>query len=347
MNNKLVSVCVTSYNRPSTIRQLIISYKNQSYKNKELIISDDTPSMDVIKNVVDELNDGSIRYFHNEKSLGFPRNFLNSLVLAKGDVRITIGDDDVFASKNALKRYVEIFERNPHVGFVYSNQYQFSGDFTVECKITKFVKDQLFPAGEVAVKNLLIHSVFIGGQAFRGDVNFPDLYPEKDLLHPQVQLVGNILATWDGFGISEYAIGVRSHKEQIIFRALKDETIKREGKHMNVELIEIFEALRIKWSWSFNQNFLVKQLIDNYPVVMIKEIVMLGEKGMSSCYSNFCEQSQMARESFKLRCIYWLSKILPTIFFSWVREIALVLMKLKNKKEFSLVKKQLDEIASL
>lgn len=345
MNQKKISVCVPSYNRPETIRQLINSFKNQTYPNKELVICDDSPT-DNVSNIVDELNDGSIYYYHNKPGLGFPKNFLECLMKANGDYRLTIGDDDILASITALEEYVNVFETNPKVGFVYCNQIQFNNDFQVECEINKFKEDTLFNAGKSAVENLLIHSIFIGGQAFRGDTDFRALYPEREILHPQVQLVGNILATRDGYGLSEYAIGVRSHQDQIIFRALKDKSIQRDGKHMNIELIDIFDGLKAKWQWDFSSDFLVKQLIKNYPVVMIKERIILGFFGMRKCYKDFCNKSYLADRSVKLRVIYIFCLVSPVALLALVRWMIMKSIQLQYTIKFSKLKANLQRIVT-
>lgn len=343
MNNQKISVCVPTYNRPETLYHLISSYKKQTYKHKELIISDDTPD-NSIQEVVEKLNDGTIRYFHNVPSIGFPRNFLESLLRGSGSYRLTIGDDDIFASEVALERYVETFNENPNVGFAYSNQYQFNNKLEVEYKITKFARDTLFSAGEHAIKNLLIHSIFISGQAFRGDTDFRSLYPQVDILHPQVQLVGNILAQKDGVGLCEYAIGVRSHQDQIIFRALKNESIKRQGKHMNIELLEIFRALKKRWGWEFTENFLVRQLIENYPSAMIKERIVLGKEAVRQYYSDFCNQSAIVGQSIKLRMLMFVCQYAPTMFVTLIRFTVIAVVKTWYFRSYKRVAKNLREL---
>jgi glycosyltransferase involved in cell wall biosynthesis len=343
---KKISLCVPSYNRPETLRDLIYSYLHQTYANKELVISDDSPT-NVVEAVIRELDDGTFRYFHNRESLGFPRNYLASLTRASGDYRLTLGDDDILASEKALERYVAAFESNPHVGFVYSNQVQFGTGYDVECVITKFSRDEVVNSGEDAVKRFLIHSVFIGGQGYRGDIPFREWYPQNDLLHPQVYLAGSVLAHYAGCGLSEYAVGVRSHQDQIIFRALKDKGVRREGTHVNIELLDIFEALRGRYGWKFNNDFLASQLIENYKVLILKEKVILGDGILAQYYQEFCDRCLLARRSLKLGMVYFICRLLPASIVSLIRSVIMRCVKLRNRKAFGVYRQKLRLLVSV
>ena len=120
MKHSTISLCVPTYNRADTLKQLIHSFLLQDYKHKELVISDDSSNDDVY-NLISSYKDKNIRYYRNKPSLGFPKNFLNSLLKATGDYVITLGDDDVLFSTTTLSRYVEVFDHQPDVHFIYSN----------------------------------------------------------------------------------------------------------------------------------------------------------------------------------------------------------------------------------
>jgi len=343
MNQKKISVCVPAYNRPETIRQLINSFKNQTYPNKELVICDDSPT-DNVKKVVDELNDGNIIYQKNSPSLGFPKNLLHSLMSADGDYRLTIGDDDILFSPLTLERYVRAFEANPSVSFIYPNMIQFNDDCNVECSFNVFPKDQVFSAGENAIKSLLNFSVFIGGQCFRGNIPFETLYPEREILHPQVQLVGEVLARSDGMGLSIYAVGARTHNDQIIFRAMKDKSIQKDGKHMTIELLDIFDELKKKCNWLFTNEFLVHQIINSYLPVMIKEKIILGNPYLTQYYKSFCDRSPIALKSWKLKLVYYACLILPKKMLILLRIVIMKAIQFVHQREYKMFGRELEAI---
>jgi glycosyltransferase involved in cell wall biosynthesis len=153
-----ISVCVPTYNRPDTLKQLINSYLKQNYDNKELVISDDSPD-DSIKNLVASYNNKSIKYFHNKMSLRFARNLLMSMKRATGDYVVLLGDDDVFMNTKALTDYVNAFRKYKNAGFVYSNMIQFSPEMNIQYIITFTDKNRMFKKGEDSMKNMWIRSI--------------------------------------------------------------------------------------------------------------------------------------------------------------------------------------------
>jgi glycosyltransferase involved in cell wall biosynthesis len=342
---KKISLCVPSYNRPETLRQLINSYRKQNYPNKELVISDDSPN-ESIKKMVEKLNDKTIRYFHNYPGLGFSKNLLESIKRASGDYIILLGDDDVFLSPDVFSEYVKVFEENSSVGFIYSNQIQFSNKMNVEYIINFFSENKLFKKGKEAMENMWIRSIFIGGIGIRNSRNIIDFYSKKKILHPQVELIGNIINSYDAYIISKNYIGFRSHSDQIIFRALKNKTVRQEGHHMTIELLDIFNSLKRKYNLEINFDFAAKQLISQQLMMTFKEKSILGNDEMKKNYKNFCKVSDVANNSRILKCAYLLARVMPPFGIDLARSLALKMLEFKNKKEFDRFKAQLTAIIS-
>jgi len=343
MKSRKISLCVPSYNRPDTLQQLIRSFMLQDYQNKELIISDDS-STDDVETLVKKLHYSRIHYYRNTPSLGFPKNLLASILHAEGDYLVTIGDDDVLFSPKSLSKYVEVFDNNPEVHFIYSNQVQFNSGGMVESIITKFKNDILFGKGTESLDNMFLHSIFIGGQGFRRNTKFKDLYPKKNILHPQVQLVGSILAEHASYGVADYCIGVRSHEDQIIFRALKNKHIQMDGDHMNIELPIIYRDICKKYSIKSHEPLLIEQLINNYPPVIIKEKMYLGNTILKKYYYKFCNLSPIAADSLKLKLLYAVSSITPTSVLAVFRQVMMGMVRLYNFSKFKKEEKFLQNI---
>ncbi len=346
MKTSRISLCVPTYNRPDTLEQLIHSYLLQDYKFKELVISDDS-SNDEVMLLINKINEPSIHYFRNKPALGFPKNLLASMLRAKSDYIIVLGDDDVLYSNKTLSKYVKGFDDNPDVHFIYSNQIQFNSTGTVEAVITKFTKDTIFEKGSEGLTNMFLHSIFIGGQGFRKTTDIESLYPKKNILHPQVQLVGSIISEHSSLGLSEYCIGVRSHEDQIIFRALKNKHIQMDGDHMNIELPKIYRSLVKKYSIKNSEETIIDQLINNYPPVIVKEKMYLGNQILSKYYYKFCNLSAHAAKSKKLKFMYFASLISPAIVLTLLRQIIMKLQQLYNRPLFSKKEHELRKILQI
>ena len=65
----MISSCYTTYNRAQTIRMAVDSVLNQTYRDIELIIVDDT-STDGTQDICYQIADDRIRYLRLEQRLG-------------------------------------------------------------------------------------------------------------------------------------------------------------------------------------------------------------------------------------------------------------------------------------
>lgn len=340
-----ISVCVPAYNRPDTLRQLINSYLHQDYKNRELIISDDTPN-DSVKKLVDSYKNNSIKYFHNKPSLRFAKNLLMCMKMAKGDYVIVLGDDDVLLRAATLSDYVKVFRKYPKVGFVYSNIVQFSPDMDIQYIINFTNVNKMYKKGEESMKYIWPRSLFIGGMGIRNKKDIYKFFPAKKVLYPQVEFVGHIANNFDTYLLKDHNIGFRSHDDQIIFNALKNKSIQQQGNHTVIEFFEIFEKLRKRYNLAINSDFLAKELINLQSVMMFKEKTNLGVKGMEYYYKEFQKLSTVVKNSKKLKAAFLVAKYTPSSFITVGRKMTLGFLKKSKRKEIKRYKKSLDHIIS-
>lgn len=103
---KKISVCIPSYKRPDNIKRLLQSIAIQTFRDYEVIITDDSPD-DSVKSVVDQFSELPIFYFQNEKPLGTPANWNYAVSLAKGEWIKLMHDDDWFRSEDSLQQFAQ------------------------------------------------------------------------------------------------------------------------------------------------------------------------------------------------------------------------------------------------
>lgn len=338
---KKISVCVPSYNRPETLDTLIKTFLKQDYPNKELVISDDTPNDSILK-LVKNYKNSSIKYFHNNPGLGFSKNYLDSMLHATGDYLFTIGDDDILVSKHVLSTYVDVFNKYPKVGYIYANLVQFSDSMQVEYIINTFDKDTYFKQGDESMYGLWTTSIFIGGIGIRNTSQLKKLYPEKKILHPQVQLIGEIINRSDSYGLSQFCVGVRSHQDQIIFRALTNKKIKQDGKHMNTELFEILKKLQTNYAFTYNKDDLAKKLLPQTAIMLYKEKSVLGNAMMQENYHNFLKQSSIPGNNLKFTLHYYIALLIPSFFVEQLRSLALFYVQITQKNKLQKFQSQIN-----
>lgn len=99
-----VSVLTPIYNTDPTILKITIeSILNQSFKNFEFIILNDSPENSEIEEIVRSYNDPRIRYLKNKKNLGISES-RNVLLHASRGKYIAILDHDDISKVNRLEK---------------------------------------------------------------------------------------------------------------------------------------------------------------------------------------------------------------------------------------------------
>lgn len=96
-----ISFIVTCYNKALYLKECLLSIKEQSYVNKEIVVVDDCSSdesVSVIENFKAENPDIDIKIVRNKQNVGQLTSFLNGVKVADGEfVTLTDGDDVLFS----------------------------------------------------------------------------------------------------------------------------------------------------------------------------------------------------------------------------------------------------------
>jgi glycosyltransferase involved in cell wall biosynthesis len=99
MDENTITVGIPTYNRPDNLVTMIKCLQGQTYKNINIIVSDNASNESCgIENIVSEFinNDSRITYFKQDENIGAIRNMLSILECAKSNYFIWVADDDIF-----------------------------------------------------------------------------------------------------------------------------------------------------------------------------------------------------------------------------------------------------------
>ena len=121
--NPKVSVLTPIYNtNPQYLRECIESVLNQTFKDFEFLILNDSPNNKEIEKIVKEYakHDKRIKYIKNAKNIGITPSRNKLLKMAKGEY-IAIFDHDDISLPERLEKEVEYLDNNPDVGVVSCN----------------------------------------------------------------------------------------------------------------------------------------------------------------------------------------------------------------------------------
>ncbi len=122
----LVSFVVPCYNYAHFLPQCINSILGQTYREFEILIMDNC-SPDNTPEVAASFRDPRVQHIRNEVNLGHVRNFNKGITMARGKYVWVVSPDDWLRSPDILKRYVDLMERNPQVGYVFCQAIEVRG----------------------------------------------------------------------------------------------------------------------------------------------------------------------------------------------------------------------------
>lgn len=96
----LVTVGMPTYNRPNALRRAISSIQAQSYRNLDIVISDNASPDPDVRNVIATAarQDSRIRPFRQDRNIGPSANFIFVLAQSLGDFFMWAADDDEWDS---------------------------------------------------------------------------------------------------------------------------------------------------------------------------------------------------------------------------------------------------------
>lgn len=126
-----LSICIPTCNRATHLANCIhslISAQAHSESSFQICISDNNSrdnSEEVVRDAQTQIH---INYNKNNTDIGFARNLLKVVSMAKGEYVWVIGDDDLLIPR-AISELARLIERHPQVDFFYVNSYILSTDY--------------------------------------------------------------------------------------------------------------------------------------------------------------------------------------------------------------------------
>jgi len=110
----LVTVGIPTYNRPEGLQRTLEAIAGQSYRNLEIIVSDNCSTDPNVRKIVETylLKDARVRYHRHDSNIGAISNFFSLLDLAQGDYFMWAADDDWW-DQDFVEVSVESLQNHP------------------------------------------------------------------------------------------------------------------------------------------------------------------------------------------------------------------------------------------
>jgi glycosyltransferase involved in cell wall biosynthesis len=129
----LVTIGLPTYNRPGGLQKCLQSILNQTYKNLEIIISDNHSTDEQVQQIIltAAANDKRIKHFRQPVNIGLEGNFNFVFSKASADLFTWVSDDDYFDT-NYIEACVTFLKNNPDyvlcsgiARYYYKNEFYF------------------------------------------------------------------------------------------------------------------------------------------------------------------------------------------------------------------------------
>lgn len=131
----LVSVIIPTYNRPAYLREAIASVVKQTYRNIEIIVSDDCSSASP-EAIVESFQDPRIKFRRNATNLGIGLNATYAFKEAQGKYVASLNDDDMW-NEDFLKKLVTHLDANPDLVLAFCDYHVMNSDGTINYVATE------------------------------------------------------------------------------------------------------------------------------------------------------------------------------------------------------------------
>jgi len=110
--NPFISICIPAFQRANYLKRLLDSIEIQSFRVFEVVITDDSPGMEVSDLIEIHALRPMIRYFKNVKTLGSPENWNEGIRRSGGDWVKIMHDDDWFAGPDSLLFFADAIRKS-------------------------------------------------------------------------------------------------------------------------------------------------------------------------------------------------------------------------------------------
>lgn len=142
--NPFISICIPAYKNAVFFSRLLDSIAHQSFKDFEVIVSDDSPDT-ALKQILESYkNKFPFFYYKNETTLGSPANWNNAIKLANGKWIKLMHHDDWFATANSLQIFAGYAQKAGNTDFIFSAHRLYEdGKIKSTEKISTFLQKKL------------------------------------------------------------------------------------------------------------------------------------------------------------------------------------------------------------
>ncbi len=284
-----ISICIPAYKQPDDLRRLLESIEVQTFRDFEVILSDDSQDGSVLNVTKEKSWNFDLHYFHNQPSKGSPENWNSSVTHAQGTWIKIMHHDDWFENSLALERFVWAIKEHPDQVFLFCKSFIFN---------TLTGEKLLYNTNDSKIKNInqqpsvLFHANIIGAPSatiIKREAFIP--FDSNLIWLVDIESYMQFIYKYGSYAIDEPLIITSDQHPLQLTNTLRD--------NKNVELKEFFycydklkSILNSDDKVIFNERLLF--LMQTYKIRSIQEIRTAGFRGTIPAFiSLYCFISKL------------------------------------------------------
>lgn len=256
----IISICIPAFKRTHFLKRLLDSIAIQTYKDYNVIVSDDSASEEVEDLCSIYSNKMNLHYYKNSLALGTPENWNEAIKKATGDWIKLMHDDDWFTDNTSLQKFANATDKSADFIFAaYNNVFE-------DKKVTKPVfLNSFYKRAMIQNPVTLIAKNIIGPPSVVMHKNDQKYWYDKNVKWVvDMEFYIRFLQTSNCYYINQPLINVGLNKEQVtqytfgVPKVHLQENFYLLNKvgEKNLHNIIVFDA----W-WRLLRNFKVKNIL--------------------------------------------------------------------------------------
>ncbi|MDH4945461.1 glycosyltransferase family 2 protein [Sulfurimonas sp. C5] len=260
---KLVSICLATYNGSQYLKEQLDSLCNQTYQNIEILIQDDASSDTTVDLIQTYRMHHNIQLFVNDTNLGYIKNFETLIQKAKGEYIALCDQDDIW-NENKIELLVKSIGTH---SLIYSNSLLIdSNGNSLQKTLQEKLKNNFIDSKE-PLNFLFDNSVSAHAALFKKEL-LSTIFPFPKHIYFDAWIALNAANTNGVTYYDKNLVLYRQHSTNTLGNIKKDKSSaiskisnKADKKEKNVQLIlsKIDELLQMK-NLSNNDQMILKEL---------------------------------------------------------------------------------------
>jgi len=210
MDKKIFSILIPTYNKALLLKMAIESILRQSFDDYEIVVGDDCSS-DNTEEIVKSFRDDRIKYYRNDKNLGYGMNLQACYGRSSGQIIFLMGHDDVLLKDALLKTYNAFFLRDD-IGVITRPYYWFYDDIKIPVRAIRPYNDKKDSVisildGKGQIKSLFESLGQLSGLAFKKE--YMDIDFHEEIFPAHIYPVASILKKYKAVYLKDYTVAIR------------------------------------------------------------------------------------------------------------------------------------------